>query len=377
MTALKKWPVWLWMLTKRLYKKPVFLILLLLIPLVVIGYRFSVRDTGSVLNVGLIQNTPEPLAQEIFSDLQADNGLIHYQIFHSEADAREHLTAGKLDAVWVFADDLQTRIATYAEDPAPENAFITVLTQSENITLALSRERLSATVYKEVARVVYVNYLRENFPEIQDIPDGELLKQYDNTPFSQELFTFGEAGNSPEENNFLLSPLRGLLGVIITLCGLAAALQYIHDRQNGTFTWLSPRWQILPELSCQLVAVAQLSLVSLICLAVSGLSRGFLLELAAAVLYSLCVAAFAMLLRSVFRSAKTLAVVLPVLCVAMLVLCPVFLDLGALRKLQFLLPPTYYIRAVYEPVWLGYMALYTAMCGGLWWLTGKIKHSLR
>ena len=192
MTFLKKWPVWLWMLTKRLYKKPVFLILLLLIPLVVIGYGFSVRDSGNVMAIGLVQETPDALATQIFTDLQSDSRMIRYQVFSSAEDAREHLAAGKVDAVWQFADDLPTRIAAYAADPSRERAFITVLCREENVTLALTRERLSSAVYAEVSRIVYLNYLRENFPETQTLSDEKLLEYYDNTAFSQDLFTFGE-----------------------------------------------------------------------------------------------------------------------------------------------------------------------------------------
>lgn len=377
MNFLKKWPVWLWMLTKRLYKKPVFLILLVLIPLVVIGYRVSVRDAGHVLTIGLAQEAPDPLADKIFEELQADSRLIRYQVFTSPQQAREHLEAGKVDAVWLFADDLAARVETYAADPTRDHAFITVLSRSEDMILALSRERLSSAVYKEVAKVVYLNYLRQNLPEAEEIPDEKLLEYYESTAFSEELFTFGDDQSSPTRDNFLLSPLRGLLGTIISLCGLAAALQYLQDRRLGTFTWVNAKWQFLPEMSSQLVAVVQLSLVAWICLAVSGLGQNVLLELAAAILYSLCVAAFAMLARRFFGSAKALAAALPVLCVGMLVLCPVFFDIGQLRRLQYLLPPAYYIRAVYEPVWLGYMALYTALCGGACALIDKVKGTLK
>ena len=376
MTYLKKWPLWLWMLGKRLYKKPVFLILLLLIPIVVIGYRFSIRETGTVMTIALAEEAPDPLSQQIFHQLQSRSRLIRYEIFRSPDDAMEHLNAGKADVIWLFPKNLSQHIAVYAETPTSDNAFITVLTRSESMTGALSRERLSSALYEEVAKVVYVNYLRENIPEAQNLTDETLLEYYENTAFSADLFTFSDTQRAQTESNFLLSPLRGLLGVIIAICGLAAAMQYLTDRQAGTFSWIGPRWQILPELSCQLVSVVQLSLISWLCLAVGGLSQGFFRELACTVFYSLCVASFAMVLCRVLGSVKLLSILLPVLCVGMLVLCPVFFDIGQLRKLQYLLPPAYYIRAAYEPVWFGYMALYTAACGGLYALIGKVKDSI-
>ena len=373
MKSWKKLPTLLWLLTKRLYKKPTFLVLLVLIPVLIIGYRFAVKDDAGVLTVGLTQQTQDPLSDRIFRDLQEDSRLIRYEVFPSPEKAKEQLQAGKLDAVWVFPENLQAHIDAYAKDPGAENAFITVLERTDNVALAFSRERLTSTLYRDVAKTVYVNHLRENAPELNQLSDAQLLEHYENTAFSSDLFTFAGAQKNSTGESFLLSPLRGLLGVILTLCGLAAAMQYSRDEEYGTFLRTDPRQKILPEIGSQLVAVFQLAVLALLCLTVCGLSGNFLPELALLFLYTLCVAAFSMLLRQVFGSVRHLAMITPVLCVLMLVVCPVFFDAGALRKFQFLLPPTYYINAVYSPVYLGYLAIYSAVCFGLRWLMVKLK----
>ena len=58
--------------------------------------------------------------------------------------------------------------------------------------------------------------------------------------------------------------------------------------------------------------------------------------------------------------------------VVMLVVCPVFFDLGALRELQYLFPPTYFINAVYSDKFLLYMPLYTLVLAAVYFLTGVI-----
>lgn len=373
MTQLKKLPLWLWMLTKRLYKKPAFLVLLLLIPVLAIGYRSAVRDSGNVLTVGLAQQAQDPVSIRIFQELMTDGHLVHYEIFSSPEEAREHLQAGKVDAVWLFPGDMQQHIDAFAENPSKSNGFITVLERTDNVALALSREKLSSVVYGEAARVIYLNYLRAEVPELSHLSDAELMQYYDNTVFSADLFHFGDSEKAEKDTNFLLSPLRGLLGVIIVLCGLATAMHFQQDDSKGTFSRVSPQWRIVPETACHLVAVVQLTILSSICLGVCGLAQGFWIELAALVLYSLCVAAFSMMLRQLLGSIRLMAAVLPVLCVLMLVLCPVFFDLGALRKIQYLLPPTYYINAVHNPAYLGYMALYTAACFILRWIAAKLR----
>jgi hypothetical protein len=81
-------------------------------------------------------------------------------------------------------------------------------------------------------------------------------------------------------------------------------------------------------------------------------------ELLTTLLYCLCVAAFSMLLRRVTLGIRGLGMVTPLLVVIMLVICPVFFDLGALRQIQYLLPPTYYIHGAYHGRYLLLMLIY-------------------
>ena len=83
-------------------------------------------------------------------------------------------------------------------------------------------------------------------------------------------------------------------------------------------------------------------------------------EVITALLYGLCIAAFAMLVRRITGSIRVLSMVTPILVVVMLVVCPVFFDLGVLRQAQLLFPPTYFIIGAYNEKYLLYMALYTA-----------------
>ena len=70
-------------------------------------------------------------------------------------------------------------------------------------------------------------------------------------------------------------------------------------------------------------------------------------------------------LRRIFRDLRLLGVLLPLLTVASLVLCPVFFDFGFMRKLQLLLPPTYFINGGSNPAFLLYTLAYTALCAGV------------
>lgn len=365
MSKIHKLLLWFAMLSKRLYKKPTFLVIMVLIPVLVLGYTSISGGESGVITVGLASQEADPITQEVFTSLQGSSELISFQVYSDPQEAETLLQGGKLDAVWIFPGKMAEKIEKFTQQPTSANSFITVLEREDNISLMLAREKLNGTVYQYVAQRVYVHFLRDLAPELDHLSDEQLLEYYHATNLSADLFDFEGASGSQTEGGYLLSPLRGLLGTLILLCSLATAMFYIQDLENGTFAWVSQRWQFLPELGCQLTSSLHIAAISLICLALCGLAGNFWIELAVLLLYSFCCGVFAMALRQLCGSVKLLGALLPLVIVVVLVICPIFFDLGVLRQLQLLLPPTYYINAIYNARYLLYMAGYIASAAGL------------
>ena len=362
MNALKKALLWLWLLTKRLYKKPSFPILLLLIPALCLCYGTTAGQNSGVVTLALASEAPDALTEDLFAGLSESN-LMRFEICQTPEQAELLVRTGKADEAWLFPADFSQRLQAFVESPG-SGGLIRVLQRENSILLGLSRETLSAALFNTTARQIYLDYMR-GLPGNEAVTDQALLACYDKAAQSASLFVFRDSGTGEASENYLLTPLRGLLGTVIVLGALAAAMYHMRDLRRGTFCWVRHPWQFLPELGSQLICCVHLSAAAGICLGLCGLSPGFLRELATVLLYGLCAGVFAMLLRRVARSVGTLGILLPVLAVGMLVLCPVFFDLGALRPVQVLLPPTYFINAAANPIWLAYMALYTCICGFL------------
>lgn len=377
MKTLRKLFLWFWMLSKRLYKKPTFLVLILLIPVVIVGYRAISGGESGMLTVGLTCREEDPIAQAIFADLQESSSMMTFRIYEDPQEAEDLLRSGKLDTVWIFPEDMAHKIEAFAQNPTSSNAFITVLEREDNVSLMLAREKLSGVVFPYLSERIYVHFLRDLAPELDSLTDDQLLAYYHGTNLDFDLFEFTGAAAGPKETNYLLSPLRGLLGTLILLCALAAAMYTIRDQEKGTFSWVSKRWRFLPELGCYLTAALHIAVVCLVCLTLCGLSGSLWTELAVLLLYSLCCSVFAMTLAQIFGSVKSLATLLPLILVASLVICPVFFDLGFMRRAQYVLPPTYYINAIYNTQYLLDMALYTALFAVLAFMIRFMKKLLR
>jgi len=370
--------LWLWMLTKRLYKKITFVAILVLIPVLVLGYSLTTQEDSGMLTVALAREDTDSTALSLLVSLDESSQLLRFEDCESPEKAEELVRAGKADAAWILHRDLSDKIAKFVKSPTERNAFITVLVREDDVAQRLAREKLSGAAFSLCARVVYLDYIRQNVPGLEHLSQEQLLEYYENTFVSGDLFAFDEtdaAMANAQTTHYLTAPIRGLLAVVIALCGLATSMYYMEDQRRGTFGWLSQPRQALAELGCQIVSLVQVSVMALLALILSGLAAGLGRELLVLVLYCLCIASFSALLRRICGNLRVLGTLLPLLVVVMLVVCPVFFDLGQLRTAQYLLPPTYYINGVYSNTYLLYMLLHTAVTSALYWLLGLLKRA--
>lgn len=365
--------VFWWLLQKRLLKKPMFLILLFLIPALCFGYSVTAEGEGGVLTVALAQTGADPLAAAVIADLDGSSQLIRFQVCDDRESAEEMVRRGAADAAWIFPEGMQEKITRFATDPRLANAFVEVVERESNVLMLLSREKLSGTLYGLCARQLYLHFLRQNIPAAANATDDQLLRYFNLTDTPEDLFIFTQAdGAAIPEADLLTSPVRGLLGVIVVVCGIGAAMYHCRDLERGTFAWVPVHQQYLAELGCVLTATLDLALVSFLSLVLSGLAGSVLPELLSAVLFGLCAAIFAMGLRRLVGSVKVLGVLLPLLITAMLVLCPIFFSLPLTWIAQHFFPPTCYILAAYQTSYLGYMLAYTAAGAIVYFLLGLI-----
>lgn len=368
--------MWFWLLTKRLYKKLTFLAILLLIPALVLGYGAAAKGDSGVITVVLAQQEEDPVAEDIIRSLEGSSQLIRYEICGGAELAEEMVRGGKADMAWIFHGGLDAKLDKFVEQPKAKNAVVTVLLREDDVSLRLAREKLSGALYQVLSQRIYLSYIRENVPEFDGLSDEVLMEYYAGQEMSDTLFDFNDPQDDLENVqsvHYLTAPVRGLLAVVVALCGMATAMYYVQDTQRGTFAWVSTGLRPGVELGCQLVSLANVTAVVMLALVLTGQTGSFLVELAAALLYCLCCAAFSMALRRLCGSLRILAMLLPLLVVLMLVLCPVFFDLSALRPFQYLLPPTYFIQGVHNAKYLLYMMGYTGICLGVYGVIGLFR----
>ena len=154
-------------------------------------------------------------------------------------------------------------------------------------------------------------------------------------------------------------------------------MYYQQDKAVGTFARIPENRGFLLEMGSQLLILANVLGAAQLALVLTGDTRGFLPEAGAFVVFLFACLGFSMLLGTLLPRRNAMAVALPVIAVAMLAVCPVFFDLGFLRRFQLLFPPTYFLRGLYQPQYLLWGLVYGSVTLLSAFVLGKIPGNRR
>lgn len=381
MNLLKKAFVWSALLTKRFLKKPVFILILALIPLLVVALNIVANQDSGVVSVALVQeNKEDKLSSVIVDDLLAENSIIRY-VKSDIDDSEKLLQTGKVDSVWVFSDDLKKRTDKVAISQSESNYLVKIIEREKTASLLLLHEKLYGTLFKYCSQSLYLNFATENIDELKGKTHEQLMEYYDNIHTDEGLFEYlhigsGTLSQSKEEISYLVTPLRGIFSILIILCGLAVAMLFQKDVSKGVFSWIPHR--ITPVIAgiYHFMPIIVISVVSLVSLMVVGLSVSFVREILMIILYSFCCTIFCMIIRLLCGNIKILSVLTPLIVVALFAICPVFYDFQSLLAIQMLFPTFYYLKATYSDAYLLYMVAYCIISLFIYMLLSKAKKSV-
>ncbi len=362
---LKRVSIWAYLLAKRIYKKPAFLIILLLIPLVALSFSVIAKEDSGFVTIAVCDlSQGDELNREIISKITDDSSLIRFIKTDSEERSRELVMAGKADAAWIFPDDLSASLDTFSAEPVKKNAFIDILQKEETMFLKISREKLTGAFFESLSKSTYLSYLRSSSPELSGYSDEELMERYFSVTTPENLFHFESldtltSSESEEKGSYLITPLRGLMAILTVLSGLATSLFFMKDKSSGLFSWVPLKLHAAVEFSYQMISTLSIALMVSLSLVITGVYRGFLSETLSIILLCLSSSVFCMVIRILSSRLRTLSILLPLLIITMITMCPVFFSFKVARLIKFLFPPTYYLTAQANPMYLLYCLIYT------------------
>ncbi len=359
---------WCLLLQKRFLKKYIFLLILAMIPLLTLGMRFVAGKEKGMVSIVVAMEEPEEATIELGQTLFEQAGVLQLEQAASGEAAIQKVRAGEADAAWIIREGYLERLQAYV-DGNLEDAPIRVVEREENIALQLAREKLYSAAFRQLSFALYEQFIRKELGDAA-ITEEALKKLYEDWTVTGSLVQYevlhsdktstGEAVEVVEED-YLLSPVRGLLALFVLACGLACSMYYLQDEEAGIFSWMPLRHPWWLEVGYHLIAIADAVLFLLLGLFVLGDLGDLGRELLVVGLYAVMVAAFSMIVRRLCGSIPVLGAMIPVLLLGMLVLCPIFISMRQVQLVRYLLPPFYYLSAGRDCQMLVYMGIYTVV----------------
>ena len=347
---------WYILLTKRLFKKKSFILVLLLLPCLSAGLLLVSTQESGVLTVALVAEKKEAAdkvgedtsSKQLIKRIRAEKSIIRFVEADSEEEADRLILSHQADAAWIFPESLEKAAASYLSGSKP---IVKVVQKDEGVLYALSREIIYKNIFPYISYAVYKSYMyniyQKKIPEAEF--DSKINAAYNSIEISDNLvrFAYIDSEENLPASNYLLSPLRGLMAVWLVLCGFAAAMYYKSDEEAKLFIWIEPERRFFLALAYILCVLFIAGITVLSALAISGGFISFRAELVNMLLLILAASGFCNLLRLLCKNMYLIAVFMPVSLISMIVLSPIFADAG-LRKLQLLNPVFYYLNLFYS-----------------------------
>lgn len=366
---------WYFLLNKRLFKKPSFLLLLCLVPLLAGGMQLVSRGESRVLHMTVYaEPSADPLGAELAARLAGLDGAVSYQTVSSEEELRSRVQSGEADAGYLIPADLTAAIADYlsgARSGLPYDGHLfCVVVQNNSVQLQLAREQFFSEVFPLLSSALSLDFVSGQ-PYFADM-DEELLASemehlYQSLQSDASIFTFvypdqtSMDTDTGQELNYLTAPLRGLLALLVLLCGLAMGLYLIADQRAGLFGWLTPRLRPVFSWLYLLAGISDAGICAYLGLYLSGTFTSWERELPLMLLLVLSVTGFSFLISQLCKGPAPLGACIPILLLASAVLCPVFLPVQGWEPIKFLLPPYFYLTGLYSGTQQACLFLYALL----------------
>ena len=358
MRSIRRFFLWYWLLTKRLIKRPAYLAVLLMIPLFAAAVTlFSRQDSGAITVALCLEDPADPVASAAADRLLEEGSVLRCVPAENAEQARDAVRSGRADAAWIFSPGLEKGLNAFVRYGT--GRLITVVEREDNIFLMVSREKLYAAIYPELSFALFRSNAAEQGAELSE----PALRDYYARGFSaEELIRFAYVDGTliETDGSYLTAPLRGILALLLLLSGMASGMYCYREEREESFVWLSAAKRRLLPVLCHLTAMIPPALAMLIALSLARVSLGLGRELLMLLLYLPCCALFCEILRCLCPREEHYGVLIPILAVAILVFCPVFLNLTLVLPLRRLLPPAYYLEAAISARALKPMLLYLA-----------------
>ncbi len=341
---------------KQTIKKPSILGLLLFMPILALAIKHLMPSGQEELHItalyviadedgnALAKRSLDESMKVLANNLDNYEGLFVFQRADSTDELNAAIQKGMAECGYIIDEKLYEKMAGKSS-----RYTIKVVVNDSTTLMPVINETLYAIIFPEAAKNKLIDYI-ENDSAIANL-SGDTYNTEDINDLYDMYFTNGSTfhfsyDDAPEDYTFtrdaiLLSPLRGLLALIILIAGFTGGLAYYKESENPVFAMLRVRFTLIT------VPVLLLSISAIISLIIGGIYTETPREILALIIYDAFVIILIFVLTLIIKKGSLYAGILPVIILGCLVFTPILLDLEGLvpilDKLSFIWPTKVYL----------------------------------
>lgn len=343
--------LWIYLLLKRQLKNIPVLILLVLIPVVAfVVMHVSALNSSDTVRIALYVEDTDQTAVDTVSILVAGDYSYEFYLADSKKQLMSDISRDKAECGYIFTSNLTQQL-----DSKDYDGCIKCIYDSSSYSAMSGNEIVFSALFKVYAKQVAVNYVSNSdiFEDIRVDAISSIRNQYSdylesNETFHLEILSLDESdgvGNYQTiEEQTETFPTRKILVILIYIAGMFGSVQYYMDKEKGSFITLPYGYRALglPLYSCINALVFSVSAeVTLVIIGESDGVRGAAVMLG----YVLAVTLFSWALALLLGNARRMITLIPLLVIACLVMCPVFVNVAGVlpivKYVRYLLLPYY------------------------------------
>ena len=354
------------LLNKRLFKKPVFVLILCMVPILIVALNAVTAHTDGFVKIALaVEDPADENAVKLADALLDSSEIVYFSLCDTPEEAEDRVRYGEADAAWIFNKDIAANMRNLVNGKRGD-ACVRIVEREETVALRLAREKLAAVLSSDLSFELMCRAYAEKISA--DYDPAVLRIHFDRAVGTGEVFDFRYAsGESAADGgaSYLMLPIRGVLAAAILLCGFAMAMFWLRDEEQMVFCRVSRRALPLFDLGYHLAGIVDIAVIVILSLYAAGLATTLLSELVSMAVYCLDCAVFVIFVRLLLRRAGRVAAAAPMIIIVVLVVNPVLVNLPLVYPVRLLTPVWYYLQASHDPSFVLYGLCYFGIVGAL------------
>lgn len=294
--------------------------------------------------------------------LELSNSAVTFYTCETEAELREDVRSGRASCGYLLPENMQDSIAQYARK---HTAFIRAVRGKDELSTRMVDEILLSHLYRPLAFQMLTDYLTGKTE--QPIDTLRLAESFESHSSNELLFSFEYADGSKnsllndKNANYMMLPIRGIVSVLILLACMSGALLWYGDRENKLLPLLNKSKRRYCQWLALILPCLYAGAAGVITIKITGSAESLTTELSVMLVYLFACVGMVRLLSCVFFRREIFLASIPVLMIASLLLCPVFINvetfLPPLGWAGRLLPTYHYLHAIHDAGELAVLAL--------------------